>query len=140
MIVDLCLFVSFLYGNCFLPSAVSFYFSIADFILYDYVTLHHTKLNQSHSLHSFSLSCITPIIPNPLTPNPFPPFYLLPPVTPGPFEARITQWNATLQSVSELIDEWTQLQRNWLYLQPIFDSADINKQLPLEGKRFATVE
>ena len=33
-----------------------------------------------------------------------------------------------------------QLQRNWLYLEPIFSSADINKQLPLEGKRFATVD
>ena len=58
----------------------------------------------------------------------------------GPFEARIDTWNATLQTVSEVLDEWIQLQRNWLYLQPIFDSADINKQLPLEGKRFATVE
>lgn len=58
----------------------------------------------------------------------------------GPFEARIDSWNATLQTVSEVLDEWIQLQRNWLYLQPIFDSADINKQLPLEGKRFATVE
>ena len=51
----------------------------------------------------------------------------------GPFEARIDAWNASLQTVSEVIDEWIMLQRNWLYLQPIFDSADINKQLPLEG-------
>lgn len=58
----------------------------------------------------------------------------------GPFEKKIEQWNATLQMVSEVIDEWVQLQRNWLYLQPIFDSADINKQLPQEGKRFATVD
>jgi dynein heavy chain len=58
----------------------------------------------------------------------------------GPFEARIDTWNATLQTVSEVIDDWICLQRNWLYLQPIFDSADINKQLPLEGKRFATVD
>ena len=58
----------------------------------------------------------------------------------GPFDERIDRWNATLQTVSEVVDEWTQLQRNWLYLQPIFDSPDINKQLPQEGKRFATVD
>lgn len=58
----------------------------------------------------------------------------------GPFDARIDTWNSTLQTVSEVVDEWIQLQRNWLYLQPIFDSADINKQLPQEGKRFATVD
>ena len=58
----------------------------------------------------------------------------------GPFEARIDTWNSTLQCVSEVIDEWIQLQRNWLYLQPIFDSADIQKQLPQEAKRFATVD
>ena len=58
----------------------------------------------------------------------------------GPFEERIDRWNASLQTISEVIDEWIALQRNWLYLQPIFDSADINKQLPQEGKRFATVD
>ena len=58
----------------------------------------------------------------------------------GPFEERIDNWNNSLQVVSEVVDEWTVLQRNWLYLQPIFDSPDINKQLPQEGKRFATVD
>lgn len=46
----------------------------------------------------------------------------------GPFEQRIDTWNTSLQIISEVVDEWVQLQRNWLYLQPIFDSADINKQ------------
>ena len=51
-------------------------------------------------------------------------YYQIPPPFPhpkGPFEARIDSWNATLQTVSEVLDEWIQLQRNWLYLQPIFD-------------------
>jgi dynein heavy chain len=58
----------------------------------------------------------------------------------GPFEERIESWNETLNVVSEMLDEWIAVQKNWLYLQPIFDSADINKQLPAEGKRFATVD
>lgn len=58
----------------------------------------------------------------------------------GPFEQRINAWNNTLQVVSELIEEWVAVQKNWLYLAPIFSSADINKQLPVEGKRFATVD
>lgn len=58
----------------------------------------------------------------------------------GPFEDRIDRWNTSLQVISEVFDEWIQLQRNWLYLQPIFDASDINKQLPQEGKRFATVD
>ena len=58
----------------------------------------------------------------------------------GPFEERINEWNDTLMTVSEVLDEWIQVQRNWLYLQPIFDSEDINKQLPVEGKRFSTVD
>jgi len=32
------------------------------------------------------------------------------------------------------------VQRSWMYLQPIFDSADIQKQLPKEYKRFSTVD
>ncbi|CAM9881967.1 unnamed protein product, partial [Phaeothamnion confervicola] len=58
----------------------------------------------------------------------------------GPFEQRIEDWDKTLQTVSEVLDEWLAVQRNWLYLQPIFDSPDINKQLPAEGKRFASVD
>lgn len=57
-----------------------------------------------------------------------------------PFEERINKWERTLSTVSDVLDEWIQVQRSWLYLQPIFDSPDINKQLPTEGKRFATVD
>ncbi|DAZ96773.1 TPA: hypothetical protein N0F65_005771 [Lagenidium giganteum] len=58
----------------------------------------------------------------------------------GPFEEDISEWNGTLQMVSEVLEEWLAVQRNWLYLQPIFESPDINKQLPAEGKRFASVD
>ena len=53
-----------------------------------------------------------------------------------PFEERIKAWDEQLSLVSEVIEEWLAVQSNWLYLQPIFDSPDILKQLPVEGKRF----
>ena len=57
-----------------------------------------------------------------------------------PFEERIAAWDAKLSLVSENIDEWLNCQRQWLYLEPIFSSDDINRQLPVEGKRFAGVD
>lgn len=57
-----------------------------------------------------------------------------------PFEERIIKWEAQLSLVSEVLDQWIQLQRQWMYLEPIFSSEDIMQQLPLEGKRFATVD
>lgn len=38
------------------------------------------------------------------------------------------------------MEEWMKCQGQWMYLQPIFDSADIAKQLPLESKKFKTVD
>ena len=58
----------------------------------------------------------------------------------GPFEARIEEWNRKLCCVSDVLEIWMIVQRNWLYLQPIFESPDINRQLPTEGKKFATVD
>jgi hypothetical protein len=44
-----------------------------------------------------------------------------------------------LCAVSDVLEVWVAVQRNWLYLQPIFESADINRQLPTEGKKFAII-
>jgi dynein heavy chain, axonemal len=57
-----------------------------------------------------------------------------------PFEERIAKWEAQLSLVSETLDAWLAVQRSWMYLEPIFGSPDIMEQLPLEGKRFATVD
>ncbi len=46
-----------------------------------------------------------------------------------PFEDRIFEWFNTLKKISDIMEEWTKLQMNWMYLQPIFDSPDIAKQL-----------
>lgn len=58
----------------------------------------------------------------------------------GPFEERIEEWNRKLCCISDVLEVWVTVQRNWLYLQPIFESPDINRQLPTEGKKFSTVD
>ena len=44
-----------------------------------------------------------------------------------PFEQDIEEWCGTLLYVSNVIEEWLKCQKQWQYLQPIFDSADIMK-------------
>ena len=58
----------------------------------------------------------------------------------GPFEEDITTWNTKLLLVSDTLEEWVKCQGQWMYLQPIFDSPDIMKQLPQETKRFKSVD
>jgi len=57
-----------------------------------------------------------------------------------PFKEEIDEWNDKLVYVSECLDQWLKVQRAWMYLQPIFDSPDIMKQLPTEGKKFKIVD
>ena len=57
-----------------------------------------------------------------------------------PFEEEIETWCAKLMLVSDTLEEWVKCQGKWMYLQPIFDSPDIMKQLPQETKRFKSVD
>eukprot|EP00435_Cladocopium_sp_Y103_P018642 s2430_g4.t1 len=57
-----------------------------------------------------------------------------------PFKEDIDAWAEKLLYVSECLDGWLKVQRAWMYLQPIFDSPDIMKQLPTEGKKFRLVD
>lgn len=57
-----------------------------------------------------------------------------------PFEEEIEDWCSTLLYVSNVVEEWIKCQKQWQYLQPIFDSPDIMKQLPGEAKRFKSVD
>ncbi|XP_076826201.1 dynein axonemal heavy chain 1-like isoform X3 [Clavelina lepadiformis] len=57
-----------------------------------------------------------------------------------PFEERISTWEGKLNMTQDVLDEWLVCQRSWLYLEPIFSSEDINRQLPVEGKRYQTME
>ncbi|KAH8863214.1 Dynein heavy chain 1, axonemal [Schistosoma japonicum] len=57
-----------------------------------------------------------------------------------PFEERISHWENKLHLTQDVLDEWVTCQRQWLYLEPIFNSEDINRQLPVESKRYATMD
>lgn len=57
-----------------------------------------------------------------------------------PFAERIVLWESKLRTVQEVVDAWMTCQRSWLYLEPIFSSDDIITQLPVESKRFTTMD
>ena len=57
-----------------------------------------------------------------------------------PFEERIEEWCNDLMRVQDVLDEIVKCQVKWMYLQPIFDSKDIIKQLPNEAKKFRSVD
>ena len=54
----------------------------------------------------------------------------------GPYGDRISLWNRELLNISYVLEEWFKCQKNWIYLQPVFDSGDIAKDIPNEHKKF----
>ncbi|XP_047736646.1 dynein axonemal heavy chain 3-like [Hyalella azteca] len=57
-----------------------------------------------------------------------------------PFEGEIRAWEHKLLSMQDILDAWTACQVSWLYLEPIFASEDILKQMPVEGRKFTKVD
>jgi dynein heavy chain len=51
-------------------------------------------------------------------------------------EERLEAWSVKLNKMSEILEQWLNCQRNWMYLEPIFSSPDITKQLPSEAQKF----
>ena len=58
----------------------------------------------------------------------------------GPLKPRVEAWEIKLKMLSNIMEEWLSMQGTWLYLEPIFSSEDICKQMPAEAKRFKQVD
>lgn len=56
-----------------------------------------------------------------------------------PLEKEALEWDETLNRLQEVVDNWLACQATWQYLEPIFTSPDIMKQMPEEGDKFLQV-
>jgi len=57
-----------------------------------------------------------------------------------PHKERGDAWEALLSRLQDILDLMLQVQSVWMYLEPIFSSDDIVKQMPEEGAKFAEVD
>ncbi|CAD8148668.1 unnamed protein product [Paramecium octaurelia] len=62
----------------------------------------------------------------------------------SPFVAFLLQevnsWKAQLFRAQEMIELWCKTQKSWQYLQPIFYSEDIIREMPKEGNKYSVVD
>ncbi|OAD57478.1 Dynein heavy chain 1, axonemal [Eufriesea mexicana] len=56
------------------------------------------------------------------------------------FEDEINEWELKLKLTQEVLILWLQVQRDWMYLEPIFTSEDIKVQLPAETRKYNAME
>eukprot|EP00919_Chromeraceae_sp_WS-2016_P013564 GHVR01031967.1.p1 GENE.GHVR01031967.1~~GHVR01031967.1.p1 ORF type:complete len:545 (+),score=120.84 GHVR01031967.1:122-1756(+) len=58
----------------------------------------------------------------------------------APIRDRVESWQKSLLLFQDTLDEWLQVQRNWMYLESIFNQGDIRKQMPNESAKFVKVD
>ena len=58
----------------------------------------------------------------------------------APYAESIAERESFLKHLQATVDVWLAVQATWLYLQPIFASDDITKQMPVEASKFSVVD
>ena len=58
----------------------------------------------------------------------------------GPFLSTVQKWEKAMQTISEVVEAWIELQKKWMYLEGIFIGGDIRSQLPEEARKFDDVD
>uniref|UniRef100_A0A336LHG4 CSON012522 protein n=1 Tax=Culicoides sonorensis TaxID=179676 RepID=A0A336LHG4_CULSO len=58
----------------------------------------------------------------------------------GPIKEKVLEWEKNLVKFSETLDEWVACQQTWVYLEAIFTTPDIQRQLPEESRKFNRVD
>ncbi|KAB0793663.1 hypothetical protein PPYR_13283 [Photinus pyralis] len=56
------------------------------------------------------------------------------------FEDRMQKWEDKLIMMQDIIEAWLICQATWMYLEPIFCSEDIMRQMPTEARNFKQVD
>uniref|UniRef100_A0A7S1PHU2 AAA+ ATPase domain-containing protein n=1 Tax=Percolomonas cosmopolitus TaxID=63605 RepID=A0A7S1PHU2_9EUKA len=58
----------------------------------------------------------------------------------GPFREVVQTWMTKLTSIIEVLEQWMTVQAMWMYMEAVFRSGDISKQLPASAKKFASID
>lgn len=58
----------------------------------------------------------------------------------APFRSTVQEWIVNLSTVSDMVEQWISVQNLWIYMEAVFSSGDIAKQLPQEAKRFTSID
>lgn len=57
-----------------------------------------------------------------------------------PIINRLNMAETRIVLIQDTLENWIKTQRNWMYLEPIFSSEDIQQKMPVEKGKFEQVD